>query len=759
MSQDNMVICYEGIQRVYRNAIVKYLRSKLHEAFPIDYETKLRAPFQKEWDVMKQNALATRLSGTLNAGLSDEFDLLSVNHFFNLFDAYYDVLLAHESPASSDEKRKQKQAILNWTRTVKELRDPLSHPAEEGFTKEDSYVLLDSARRVLMRLHLYTEAQTVKSLMERVMGSNSPETIRDPLEDQLPHRESIVMDFIGRDKEIDELWRWFSDPVSRRWALAGEGGKGKSALAYNFGLEVKFKAPQPFQAVFWLSAKKRKFLEGLVVANTPEFSDFEGALSRVLTAYGWVDELSQPISSKSARVLELLNEFPVLLIVDDIDSLDSSNEDVIEFFSFQVPQTKSKVLFTSRRVIFGMGNTTTHVSGFSEEDAEKFIMSRCGLLGIDVRNFDRRTIESIVKATDGSPLFIEDLIRLSAVTRSINAAIDMWKERGGNIARKYALGREVELLTVNAKKVLFAACLGTGHVSFAELEAVTGLTSDYVTAALQELQKLFLVPKPKLIEGEQRFEVNVNTRALVRDVYGSDDFYRKVESIYKSISGQVSKTTKGDVGIIIRQAMFLQSSDKFQEAERLILNAIDTYHGEADLFSMLGRVYRAWNPPRLTDAREKYQRAWQLKCRRPDMYDQWCTMEMRETEWGKAAEAAEKGLVFLQNNRRLLFLAGYTRSRIARQLRNSFNEELSRKENIQARKYLERAIKAPANKQDPRDVDLCKQIYRALVLACELGGDHTSMNEYLKDWRREYPEDSYLSIESDRINKKYGRRD
>lgn len=29
MEQENMVLCYEGIQRIYRNAIVRLLRSSL----------------------------------------------------------------------------------------------------------------------------------------------------------------------------------------------------------------------------------------------------------------------------------------------------------------------------------------------------------------------------------------------------------------------------------------------------------------------------------------------------------------------------------------------------------------------------------------------------------------------------------------------------------------------------------------------------------------------------------------------------------
>jgi hypothetical protein len=176
------------------------------------------------------------------------------------------------------------------------------------------------------------------------------------LEDRLPPRESVVSEFVGRHVELEELWRWFSDPTSRRWSLSGEGGKGKSALAYRFATEVKFKAPEPFQIVLWISAKQKRFDEGkIVIVNDPDFYDLDSALSRILVEYGWTEEADLGVERKRERALELLNSFPALLIVDDADTLEGKAEDAAEFFTFYVPQTKTKVLLTSRRVLFGMG--------------------------------------------------------------------------------------------------------------------------------------------------------------------------------------------------------------------------------------------------------------------------------------------------------------------------------------------------------------------------------------------------------------------
>jgi len=755
MAQDNLVVCYEGIQRIYRNAIVRFLRTKMHEAFPEAFEDKLRAPFQKEWDGVKQNALISRNTGELTASVSDDFDLLSVNHFFNLFDAYYDALLGASS-GNAEEKKRQKQTFLNWIKTIKNLRDPLSHPVEEDFSREDAFQILDCARRVLIRLNLVGDANQIKNLMDRLfitLMDIDAQTI--PLEDRLPPRESIVVGFVGRDKELNELREWFFDPVSRRWALAGEGGKGKSALAYGFAVEVKLKAPKPFQAVLWLSAKKRRFLEGTTITiEDPDFSDLDSALSGLLTHYGWIEETDNPTESKRKRVLELLSEFPAFLVVDDIDSLETENENVIEFFSLHVPQTRSKVLFTSRRTIFGMGGTTTHVSGFTEDDTQKFILSRCQIMELDPAIFNKAVIQRIIKATEGSPLYIEDLLRLTAVVQSASEAIKLWEERGGNNARRYALGRECEKLTSPARKVLLAACIWPGPVSFAEIETVTGASRESITAAIQELQRLFLAPKPRLIEGEHRFEVNFNTRVLVREEFGSSEEYRRIQQAYRVISEGLQKIGRGDVGALIRQAVLLIRDYRHLEAEELLLKALQKYPSDPDLIGILGLVYKTWQPPRITDARERFNRSWQLKCLKQEMYEHWCRMEIKEYEWTRAAEAAEKGLKVLPDNRMLLYLAGYSHSRLAKELQGGLHHSKAQKEMSEARKLLEAALKAP-NELEVRERSLNADIYRALVLACEMAADTKGMQHYFRLWRSEHPDDPHAASEWERVSKRY----
>lgn len=754
----NLAICYDGIQRTYRNALVRHVRSRLKVSYPANWSEKLRKPFEKEWDKLIASAAERRRTGEIACEIVDDFDLLGVNHFFNLFDAYYDDLCDCPSGTDEAQKKKEKQAILQWLKTTKNLRDPLSHPSEEDFSYEDSFILLDCARRVLVRLGFQVEAETIRQLTTTLSGS--PHSIRtdvEPLEDRLPPRESIVVDFVGRERELETLRNWFSDPVSRRWALAGEGGKGKSALAYKFATDVKFAAPRPFQIVLWLSAKKKQFLEGQVTEiREPDFTNLATALTRLLSYYGWAEEAGQGEESKRVRSLELLDAFPALIVVDDVDSLEGEDEDAVEFFADQVPnKSKSKVLFTSRRTLFGMGNSTTHVGGFSEADAEKFVASRCRLMGLETNVLTASQVKEIVKLTEGSPLYIEDLIRLLTIIPPWDA-LKVWKEKAGDEARRYALGRELDQLSTHAKQVLLAACVSQHAVSLAEIEALTGLSEDNIVSAVGSLQRLFLFPKPRLIEGEQRFEVNLNTRALVVKVMQTSDVYRRIVAAEKAVSGDIrlARKSRSEVGAIIRQAVFhVRNQDKLA-AELLLSSALEKYVNDPDLTGFLGWIYKAWEPPRVTDAREKFKRAHQLKCRNEEMYEHWCRMELREQEWTKAAEAAECGLKLVEDSYTLMYWAGYSRGRLAKDLLSGLHYERANEEARKSIAHLKNALRPP-ELLEPGKRGLNADVYRALVLSSEILGDLGAMKIYFESWLAEHPEDWNAKSEWDRLARKF----
>ena len=173
MDLSNLTICYEAVQRVYRNAVVRDVREKLRAAYPSDYVAQLRKPFEKEWEKVKTSAEERRKTGELATEIVDEFDLLGVNHFFNLFDVDHEVLCPYTDASDKAQRAKERSAVLGWMKAVKNLRDPLSHPSDADLSFEDAFVLLDCARRVLSRLGMEDGAAKVKALADTLAGRQS----------------------------------------------------------------------------------------------------------------------------------------------------------------------------------------------------------------------------------------------------------------------------------------------------------------------------------------------------------------------------------------------------------------------------------------------------------------------------------------------------------------------------------------------------------------------------------------------------------
>jgi hypothetical protein len=95
----------------------------------------------------------------------------------------------------------------------------------------------------------------------------------------------------------------------------------------------------------------------------------------------------------------------------------------------------------------------------------------------------------------------------------------------------------------------------------------------------------------------------------------------------------------------------------------LLQEALKMYPNNADLTAELGIVYYYCWPRRLADARQQFERAKQLGCKRERMYQIWATMENNEQEWTTGIAVAETGINVGNETRELYYLAGYAHSR------------------------------------------------------------------------------------------------
>jgi tetratricopeptide (TPR) repeat protein len=175
----NKTICFKAIQETYRNSVVSYVRTRMKTAYPEDWQDRLRKLFQNssEWAEIKRKMKEREVSHVVDIVTEDDFDMLSVNHFYNLFDREFNVLCPLTAVAGTDEVKRLKGAMLRYAQTVKELRNAFSHPTAPDFPYEDAFLLIDSARRFLACLEL-PEAKILQGLTgELSRRSRKPELL------------------------------------------------------------------------------------------------------------------------------------------------------------------------------------------------------------------------------------------------------------------------------------------------------------------------------------------------------------------------------------------------------------------------------------------------------------------------------------------------------------------------------------------------------------------------------------------------------
>jgi tetratricopeptide (TPR) repeat protein len=743
----NNAICYQGLQRLFRNNLVGFLRERLPRIFPTDHAQRVKKLFGEQWEKAAINATTSRQIGGTATSIRDEYDLLGTNHFFEIFDKFYDKLFTPEAGQPAGLPKPVKTKFLGNLKTIKDGRDPLSHPVEEEISFEEAHHLLIEAKQILSWLGFEKGATELSALAAQLGGSDL-----EPLAivRRLPSEDSIYQEFVGRGTVLTDLAACFASPDSRRCLLAGDGGKGKSAVAYRFAQTLST-TPGRFQLIVWLSAKQRRFQDGTITTlDLPDFATAEEAVDRLLSEYGATSsDLGRSPGEKRQLLMEYLDTLPAFIIADDIDTV-LDDYDVVSLFTHEIPHTKSAVLLTSRRDIPGIRSFV--LKEFDAAEAREFVSSRIHLYGLDARLFPASVVSEIAKVTDGSPLYMDDLLRLTRII-DVKSAVKMWAEKRGNEARKYALQRELEQLSAEAKRVLIAAAITDDPISFAELETILGMPEERLVSTLKELQTLFLFPKPRIVEDEQRFQINLNTKKLVRLVEGSSDMYARVERACKAVAGKLPHAGQGVISSLIRQAYLRLNAGKHAEAESILQEAIEKYPNVTDLHGFLGYAYK--RSRRVADARAQFDIAAKLKGSKRETFLHWIRMEISVKEWSKAISIADQALKIDPDFYEMTERKVYAQRQAGFDFHRGLHREKAERLWADAVEEVRRTIKAPEDLESgarPHNASM----FCTAVICLDMLGRFRERDQWLERWEKEHPDDDQVAWQKEFLRNKRG---
>jgi hypothetical protein len=314
---------------------------------------------------------------------------------------------------------------------------------------------------------------------------------------------------------------------------------------------------------------------------------------------------------------------PTLFVLDDLDSLGLDDQRKALEFAQQAGSEKVRFLLTTRSNSSYSSDAAITLKGLAGADFEELVSILCDRYKITLQ---KGACDELEKATSGSPLLTDSILRVVRRGNSLRKAIDEWKGHSGEDARNAVLGREIAQLSREAKRALLCLAL-LGQCSKAELMSASGLLEFKLEDVLDELQSLFIVSAPKIIETEPRFEIGTTAAILVMakrgDLAGDhvaiEKRIREMRSGVKESAGQVQSKK---VAIVISQALALVKSGKYEDAVATVNAGLRSEKQHPDLLLFKARLFvLEARPPKYEDARMLLQQAYSRGTKKHILFD------------------------------------------------------------------------------------------------------------------------------------------
>lgn len=418
------------------------------------------------------------------------------------------------------------------------------------------------------------------------------------IENNLPDKSFICPVFVGRFKILEELWAWLADELQHSKVLAADGGKGKTSIAYEFCQLLITTRVDGIEQIIWLTAKRKQFKAIFnQYIDTPEthFNNMESLLGEICLRTGSLESELEDLSMLQLTKLAKSNliNYPSFIVIDDVDSNSPEEQKRILEVARNISSERSKVLLTTRVNSIYSIDSSISVPGMFGSEYKELIDTLCvrfNLPHLNVKNVNR-----LEKASEGSPLFTESILRLFKQGSSIENAIEEWVDKSGEAVREAALKKEVSELSLDAKKVLVTVCK-VGSCSKTELHQITDIEYSSIGNALQELDLLFLVNSIPFIESEPRYEASSSITQLVISIV--DDLIPEAKAFLQNVTkisyGLQSNSKKYHprVGGAVRQCNALIKAGRYTDARETLESIINEpeFKENKDLFYLSASI-------------------------------------------------------------------------------------------------------------------------------------------------------------------------
>jgi hypothetical protein len=463
----------------------------------------------------------------------------------------------------------------------------------------------------------------------------------------IPPATATIQRFIGRQDALDDVFQWLGKPRSPRTFLWGKGGSGKSTIAYEvavaaseLGGDLKLGGRDSLDTVIYLSAKRRQLApmySKIEEISSPDFASRRELLEALLLL---LDRSEGGISgmkdlSDDALIEHLEDAFDgksALIVIDDIDTIstaetgETGSEDL--FYILAKAKRISKIVYTQRDSPRFAGADVVEVKPLDNDEYKEFVTVCCDQFGVKLP--DPEFIDGDLSTeSERRPLIVEVVIGLARTCAGdFNKALELYKNRSGQDARRYLFEREYLYLAseADAQTVLYAIAVFNAPMTIDDLQVVTRWNPDRLHDAIEPVMNMFL----ELDEagGGTRYRMSVPARDYILDVSKSVPRREHIEANIEShkakrhLKGAAVTTLEASVQNLIEAGL---ATTAWQRVEAFSGTAKEMASPHFRMTRALANAHR--ERPDLSLVREDMSFAMDMRCATVDSLLTWIDLE------------------------------------------------------------------------------------------------------------------------------------
>ncbi len=445
--------------------------------------------------------------------LTDVTPLLSIRSYIDDSDNKIDILLVKP-------KRGEHGAPLRFKKTA------FNYPANVIYIRHGSQV----------------KTATSNDISTLYLGDQWADD--DPVpKGQLPPSPATVREFVGRMDAIDRVFDWLKRRDEPRAFLYGKGGSGKSTIAYQVYKSIKvsgspFKLGDDFlDRLIFISAKNKylnvesqKSEEFLGRDFTNEKELYQGILT--LGEHPVSYDKFEEISYLKDSVTEFLNDNSCFLVIDDIDTLSTADEETGMDFLMGVlwrAKKSSKLLYTLRNKPTHSLASSLEIPGMVESEFERFVEVCSSQFKVPAPSQNARDT-MIMPTSEGRPLIVESIIALRRTAGNYPDAVRLFESEAGVDAREYVFKREWDALdkTDRGREILTILALYGRPIGVEDIVTISRMDASKVRDALASVQEIFL--NVQASENETIYSIGDLTKAFVLEMSFRLDLFDRIKA-------------------------------------------------------------------------------------------------------------------------------------------------------------------------------------------------------------------------------------